>query len=772
MASHRLPLTDRPKVIVRGTIPQGGTSPSGEAFTVNNYFFERNGRPFYAVAGEFHYSRYDQRFWEESLAKIQAGGVNLVSTYVFWNHHEEVQGEFEWTGRKDLRRFLELCALRGLKAIVRIGPFCHGEVRNGGFPDWVYGQPFEARSNDEGYLELVRRLYAQIADQIRGLFLQDGGPILAIQIENEYQHSAAPWETTTATGKDWLPGGRDGRDHMLKLKQIARSVGMAAPFWTATAWGGACVPLPEALPLWGGYAYQPWLFYGDVKEHPATPEFLFRDHHNNHKPKTYNFEPAYAPEDYPYSCCEMGGGMQVWYPYRFTVPPASVEAMAIVKAAGGCNFLGYYMYHGGTNPTGKVNPFLNEHTSPKLSYDFQAPLGERGQARDHFHRLRLVHSLFTTWQDWAAPLPTVLPPGAEAIDPQDNAAVRWSLRTDGHRGLLFVTNFQDHWQREALTDLSWELETPAGPVRFPAEGTVGLASDESCILPFHFPLGTIDLVSATAQPVTVVEAEGRRVWVFAAPDGMEPVFQFASVSGATVVRPTLGEVFPVRGNDGSEETILVLAKAEALKLQKVITDRGTWLVKTEALVFGPTPTDAGFRVEAEGDSPVTLEVFPPLPDLATAAGATLARVGIKGLFTTYRLAWPARPAADHELAVQRIGDRKAIVTLDPLALEGVRDLVARIGYTGDVGNAYVAGRLVADNYANGTPWEISLARIDPRVFEAGLVLDIVPLKQGGKVVHDTTMAGRKEEAGALFGSLGTIDAVPVRQALVAWPKDR
>ncbi|HTH14942.1 MAG TPA: hypothetical protein VMB23_11155, partial [Spirochaetia bacterium] len=182
--------------------------------------------------------------------------------------------------------------------------------------------------------------------------------------------------------------------------------------------------------------------------------------------------------------------------------------------------------------------------------------------------------------------------------------------------------------------------------------------------------------------------------------------------------------------------------------------------------------DAGFRVEAEGDSPVALETFPPLPDLATAAGATLARVGTKGLFTTYRLAWPARPAADHELAVQRIGDRKAIVTLDPLALEGVRDLVARIGYTGDVGNAYVAGRLVADNYANGTPWEISLARIDPRVFEAGLVLDIVPLKQGGKVVHDTTMAGRKEEAGALFGSLGTIDAVPVRQALVAWPKDR
>jgi hypothetical protein len=770
MPTLSLTLTDRPKTLVRGTIPQGGTSPSGEAFTVNNYFFERNGRPFYAVAGEFHYSRYDQRFWEESLAKMKAGGINLVSTYVFWNHHEEVEGEFEWTGRKDLRRFVELCATYGLKAIVRIGPFCHGEVRNGGFPDWLYGRPFEARSNDEGYLVLVRRLYAQIADQIRGLFFQDGGPILAIQIENEYQHSAAPWETTTATSKDWLPGGRDGRDHMLELKRIARAAGIEAPFWTATAWGGANVPLPEALPLWGGYAYQPWLFYGDVKVHPATPEFLFRDHHNNAQPKTYNFEPAYAPEDYPYSCCEMGGGMQVWYPYRFTVPPASVEAMAVVKAAGGCNFLGYYMYHGGTNPYGRVNPFLNEHTSPKLSYDFQAPLGELGQARDHFHRLRLLHSLFTTWQDWVAPLPTVLPPAAEEIDPKDNTAVRWSLRTDGRRGLLFVTNFQDHWQREDLRDLAWELETPAGPVRFPAEGTVGLAADESCVLPFHFPLGSVDLVSATAQPVTVVQAGAQRVWVFAAPAGMAPVFHFDRITGGKTVRAAPGQAFTVRGTDGSEETILVLAKEEALGLQQVDTDRGTFLVGTPGLVFPAPGNTGGFRVETQGDDPVTLRVFPPLPEGTGTAGGALVRTGDAGLFATYRLDLAPRPAAGRELAVGRLGDRKARVTFDPAALTGVRDLVVRIAYDGDVGNAYVDGRLVADNYANGTPWEISLARIDPRVFDAGMVIDVVPVKQGGKVVHDTTMAGRKEEAGALVGALGAIEAVPVRQVLVAWPR--
>ena len=78
--------------------------------------------------------------------------------------------------------------------IVRIGPFCHGEVRNGGLPDWLYGKPFEVRSLDPGFLDYTRRLYREYAQQFEGLYYKYSGPIIAAQIENEYMHSAAPWE--------------------------------------------------------------------------------------------------------------------------------------------------------------------------------------------------------------------------------------------------------------------------------------------------------------------------------------------------------------------------------------------------------------------------------------------------------------------------------------------------------------------------------------------------------------------------------------------------
>jgi hypothetical protein len=98
-------------------------------------------------------------------------------------------------------------------------------------------------------------------------------------------------------------------------------------------------------------------------------------------------------------------------------------------------------------------------------------------------------------------------------------------------------------------------------------------------------------------------------------------------------------------------------------------------------------------------------------------------------------------------------------------LAGVSDLLIRVEYTGDVGNAYVAGRLAHDNFANGVPWDISLARIDTRVFTEGLVFDIIPVKKGAKVIQEA-MAGRSEQAEDLVGELGSIRAVPIRQVRI------
>src|SRR5208283_4481110 len=94
----------------------GVTSPDGHALSANSRFLTRDGQPWFPVMGEFHYSRYPAKEWEAELLKMKAGGITVVSAYVFWIHHEEVQGKFDWTGQRDLRRLVELCAKNGLYA--------------------------------------------------------------------------------------------------------------------------------------------------------------------------------------------------------------------------------------------------------------------------------------------------------------------------------------------------------------------------------------------------------------------------------------------------------------------------------------------------------------------------------------------------------------------------------------------------------------------------------------------------------------------------------
>ena len=387
-----------------------GKDPQGTLLSFTNCFMTLDGQPYFGVCGEIHYARMAADQWEDTLIKAKMGGVNIVATYVFWNVHEEVEGVFRFDGHRDLRTFVELCQKHGLYVILRVGPFAHGEMRNGGLPDWLYGKPYEVRSRDPGFLAAVKRLYAAIHAQVDELYFSQGGPIIAAQLDNEFMHAGAPWEETAQTTAEWVPAGSGGEDYLRDLKALLEEVGMVTPFYTCTAWGGAMAPVESALPLWGGYSYQPWLFYSPRQEaHPATPEYLYRDNHNNDVPETYNFSPRYRPEDRPYACCEMMGGMASSYRYRFQLPFESVDALANVKLGSGCTLLGYYMYRGGTTPTGERTPYLNEGQTPKRSYDFQAPIGEFGQLRPSYHRLRLLHLFCQTFSQELCRAKTVLP---------------------------------------------------------------------------------------------------------------------------------------------------------------------------------------------------------------------------------------------------------------------------------------------------------------------------------------------------------------------------
>lgn len=734
-----------------------GKSNNGEELAFTNYYMTKNGEPFFGVSGEFHYSRMSEDRWEDELIKMRLGGLNVVATYVFWIHHEEEEGEFDFSGRRDLRRFVTLCQKHGLYVILRVGPFDHGEVRNGGLPDWLYGKPFEVRTTDPGFLACVKRLYTRIGQEVSGLFFQDGGPVIGVQLDNEYMHSSAPWEVTTGISNEWVFGGNEGNAYMLKLRELAAECGLRPVFYTCTGWGGASTP-DSMMPLWGGYAFRPWIFYSYKGEHPATEEYVYQDFHNNAVKCTNDFKPSYRPEERPYACCEMGGGMICSYYYRFQLPCKSVDAMANIKLASGCNFLGYYMFQGGSNPTGKHGMFMNESQVPKISYDYQAALGEFGQERESYRRLKSLHYFTTCFASRLCHLQTVLPEGASRIRPEDMDMLRYAVRTDGKRGFLFINNYQDHAHmpdREG-EEVTLQLEGEEITYRF------GIAEEENAILPFHFELDGIDLVQASAMPLLRIAPEGEVTYVFMVPDGMEAQFIFEE--GTRI--------------DGKETSVYTLS--EACKADRFTVSRGEKAVRV--LVLNREMADQMFRITGdhlvftrgsllEDRSGLRLEttetdnqvMFYPKDSIEGIQGVKAEDCEFERLFDCYQVACDAREIG---VIYTQVGNNRYVLSLPEDLLEGCKDVLLRISYKGDIGHAFIDGKLVHDNFCNGAVWEIGLRDFSENLKEKDLTIYITPLKEGVNVNVESAMAARIEEVKKYMGDIRSVEAQPVYEIVV------
>lgn len=734
-----------------------GRSDNGEELSFTNYYMMKNEKPFFGISGEFHFSRMSASRWEDELIKMKLGGLNMVSTYIFWIHHEEEEGEFDFSGRRDLRRFVSLCKKHGLYVILRVGPFDHGEVRNGGLPDWLYGKPFEVRTTDPGFLDYVKRLYMRIGQEVSGLFFRDNGPVIGIQLDNEYMHSSAPWEMTTGISNEWIFGGNEGNAYMLKLKELASECDLRPVFYTCTGWGGAATP-DNMMPLWGGYAFRPWLFYSYKGEHPATEEYVYQDFHNNEAECTNDFKPSYRPEERPYACCEMGGGMMCSYYYRFQLPYKSVDAMANIKLASGCNFLGYYMFHGGSNPTGKHGTFMNESQVSKISYDYQAALGEFGQERESYRRLKSLHYFVTCFADRLCRLQTVLPEGASRIQPRDLDTLRYAVRTDGERGFLFVNNYQDH---AGMPDREGEeviLQLEAGEITY----KFGIAGDENAILPFHFDLDGIDLVQATAQPLLRIAPKGDVTYVFMVPDGMRAQFVFED--GTRI--------------DGEETFVYSLQ--EAVKAASFAVSKGERRVKV--LVLSREMADQMFRLDGdrlvftrgsllEDKKEIKLEtrsaencvMLYPKGSLNGIRGVKDVTHDFNALFDCYQVTCDVK---EIEVTYTQVNNNRYVLSLPENFMEGCKDAILRIHYTGDIGNAFINGKLVHDNFCNGAVWEIGLRDYTEELKGQDMTVYIVPLKKGVNVNVESAMAARIEEAEETIGTLHSVEVQPVYEITI------
>lgn len=384
---------------------------SHERMRITSRWIEVDGEPCVPVTGEIHYSRVPRRRWEEELRLMRAAGLASVSTYVFWIHHESVRGRVNFEGDLDVAAFVETAERVGIDVVLRIGPWCHGEVRGGGHPDWVVSAVgSRARTDDSEYLDLVRDWYARIGGQV-ARFCGPDRPIIGIQLENELHDQ---------------PG------HIATLKRIAQEVGLSAPIWTATAWGGALLPAHDVLPLYSGYADGFWAGQG------STWDDSFRDHfrftHVWDDPgvggdlREEGAEIVVRPVDpeFPPSTCELGGGMATAYHRRPIARGRDIAALANVKIGNGSAWQGFYMFAGGVNPADRLQESLATgypNDMPRFDYDFQAALGATGRPGPSLGLLRDHNAFLAAFGGRLADMFSALPEDAP-VDVHDLDTLR------------------------------------------------------------------------------------------------------------------------------------------------------------------------------------------------------------------------------------------------------------------------------------------------------------------------------------------------------------
>ena len=612
-----------------------------------------DGKRLVPAMGEVHYSRIPANEWATEIKKMKEGGIMMLACYVFWNHIEEIEGQYDWSRQRHLRSFLEICKAESLPVVLRMGPFCHGEARCGGIPDWLFTKGCKSRSEDPEFLKYVERYYRQIFTQVQGLQWKDGGPVIAAQFDNEY---------------------RGHGSYLMALKKLALNIGFDLPFYTRTGWPELASPVPfgEMIPLYGDYADGFWDRSVEEGVGDYYKAFNFRAFRSSTAIATEQLGKQKerlnkGDEQYPYFTCELGGGMMTAYHRRPYLYPEDAYAMAIVKLGSGSNLLGYYMYHGGTNPDGKLT-YLNEtqqtiatnyNDLPVKTYDFQAPLNEFGQKNPHYFMLRKLHLFMQDYGELLAPMEAVFP-CQQDIKQGDDSFLRWSHREKDGSGFIFINNY------ERLQNLSAKknVELEACGVKFPK---LTIPAGTSCI----FPVNVDGIKYATAQLV-------------------------AKRNGKIYLEQIKGIPTTVAMLDGK-----LLKNVKAKGLEKPVYKNYYLLTSEQA---GRLFLDEEAKLDIAIKAPIINKV-------KEAALLRTITIGVNKV---------AEEPSDKDF------EQAAVYTIDLPEISGEGRLL-NIDYRGDVARLYANGKLIDDNFYNGRPFQYALWRLpkDCRQLE----LRILPLQK-------------------------------------------
>ena len=732
-------------------------SPSGERIGANSQYLTRNGKPWMPVMGEFHYSRTPADEWESELRKMKAAGIDIVATYIMWNHHEAQDGQFDWKGTRDLRRFVQLAAKAGLDVVVRVGPWVHAEVRYGGIPDWIV-DAMPTRGDDAQYLHFVERLYLQIGQQLKGLLWKDGGRVIGVQIENEYN----------------LNGPGEGAGHISTLKGLALKAGLNVPLYTVTGWDQTVYPSAEVTPVFGGYPDEPWAT--STRELPPKETYAFRfDSRVSGDLGAQTRASAKGTADTdgdktPFLGAEYGAGLPFMYRRRSVVSPDDIAAMLPVQLGSGVNLFGYYMFHGGRNPQGTAAMQESAQSggyndTNRISYDFQAPIGPDGQERPVLSRLRPYHLFMRDFGERLAPM-TVRKPDIVPASALDLVTPRLSLRSKGDSAFLFVSNHVRQYPMPVQRQVRFSVKLPHETVLFPRQ-PVDLVDGSYFIWPVNLDLDGTKLRYATAQPLARLDnGKAGVVYVFAASAGIPVELGFEAGAGAQLTAPN-GRITPVDGNlvvdqisagtaaavtiarkDKAPVTLLVLSAEQAQQLsvgqlagqrRLVLSAQQSWFA------------DGTLQLRANGDPAFRFAVYPALAS-APKAGTplTASRDGVFQVFSATlparqmtaavtptraaRAAAPIRIGGSANAAVEPLGESFGAaaawrIDIARTQLKAGEDALIELDFVGDIARLFSGTRMLDDWYYSGYGWQVSARHAG----KGPLTLSVLPLRSDAPI---------------------------------------
>lgn len=316
-------------------------------YDADGYYLD--GKPFQIISGTIHYFRVVPEYWEDRLRKLKECGMNAVETYTCWNLHERKEGMFDFSGRLDVAQYLEIAKRLGLFVILRPGPYICGEWEMGALPSWLLAVPgMRLRCYHEGFLEKVRNYFRALLEKIRPYLAENGGPVIAMQVENEY--------------------GSYGNDHryMGAIRNIILENGVTSLLFTSDG--------PGFFMLNGG----------------SLPDTLATVNFGSNPKDNFSLLKRFRPEQ-PLTCMEYWNGwFDHWYETHHTRESGDTANVMEEMLAGGAS-VNMYMFHGGSNYGLCSGSNYENGLQPTVtSYDYNCPLSECGDMTEKYYAVREV----------------------------------------------------------------------------------------------------------------------------------------------------------------------------------------------------------------------------------------------------------------------------------------------------------------------------------------------------------------------------------------------